>query len=337
TVTEGSSAFSLLARYPGWVSTGALKMTVNGEEVSFSSNPSSYVSIDRKWEKGDVIEILLPMHNSIEHLPNVPEYIAFMHGPILLGAKTGTEDLQGLIADDSRWGQYAAGEYLSVDRAPILIEDDLENIGDKLEPLKGKPFNFELNVKMINSIDLTLEPFFQIHDARYMIYWLALTNDGYQAYVDSLANLEKAKLALERRTIDFVAAGEQQPEIDHAMQAERSNTGNNMNEFWRDARGGGYFSYDLSTNSETNLSLFVRYWGAEWGSRRFDIYVDDVKLATEDNTGRWNVSMFKDVIYPIPDSMVKGKSHVRVKFQASPEGTAGAVYVVRLLRTDPAK
>ena len=37
----------------------------------------------------------LPMHNTIEHLPNVPEYIAIMHGPILLGAKTGTEDLKG--------------------------------------------------------------------------------------------------------------------------------------------------------------------------------------------------------------------------------------------------
>ncbi len=69
------------------------------------------------------------MHNTIEHLPNVPEYIAFMHGPILLGAKTGTEDLKGLIADDGRWGQYAGGEYLPVDKAPILVDDDIQNIG----------------------------------------------------------------------------------------------------------------------------------------------------------------------------------------------------------------
>lgn len=62
------------------------------------------------------------MHNTIEHLPNVPEYIAFMHGPILLGAKTGTEDLKGLIADDGRWGQSSSGEFLPVDKAPILIE-----------------------------------------------------------------------------------------------------------------------------------------------------------------------------------------------------------------------
>ncbi len=49
-----------------------------------------------------------------------------------------------------------------------------------------------------------------------MMYWLSLTNSGYKAYMDSLANIEKEKLALEKRTIDFVATGEQQPETDHA-------------------------------------------------------------------------------------------------------------------------
>jgi len=76
----------------------------------------------------------------------------------------------------------------------------------------------------------------------------------------------------------------------------------------------------------------VRYWGAEWGNRKFDIFIDDKKLVTEDNTSKWNQSMFKDVVYPIPDSMVKGKAHVRVKFQSLPESTAGAVYYLRLIR-----
>jgi DUF1680 family protein len=337
TVTDGSSSFNLLVRYPGWVNKDALKITINGKNVSYSSLPSSYVSIERKWKKGDVVKIMLPMHNNIEHMPNVPEYIAFMHGPILLGAKTGTKDLKGLVADDGRWAQYSSGEYLPVDKAPILIEDDIQNIGNKLEPVKGKPLNFKLNVKMINPIELTLEPFYQIHDARYMMYWLALTNEGYKAYLDSLANIEKEKLALEKRTIDFVAIGEQQPETDHAMQKEKSGTGNNLNEFWRDARNGGYFSYDLATNSETNLSLYVRYWGAEWGNRKFDIYIDDEKLVTEDNTGRWNQSMFKDVVYSIPNSIVQEKKHVRVKFQSLPSTTAGAVYVVRLIRSNDNK
>jgi len=332
TVTEGSSSFKLMVRYPVWVSKGALKIAVNGKEVSYTAIPSSYVCIDRKWKKGDVVQITLPMHNTIEHLPNVPEYIAIIHGPILLGAKTGTEDLKGLIADDGRWGQNAGGEYLPVDKAPILIEDEIQSIGNKLVPVKGKPLNFKLNIKLGNPAELTLEPFYKIHDARYMMYWLALSNSGYMAYTDSLANIEKEKLALEKRTIDQVATGEQQPETDHAMQLEKSNKGNNLNEFFREARDGGYFSYDLATKSETNLCLMVRYWGAEWGNRKFDIFVNDEKLVTEENTNKWNQSMFKNVVYPIPDSLVKGKTHVRVKFQALPGNTAGAVYYVRLLR-----
>jgi len=331
TISEGTSSFKLLVRYPAWVSKGALKISVNGKDFSYAVLPSSYVCIDRKWKKGDVVQITLPMRNTIEHLPNVPEYIAFMHGPILLGAKTGTEDLKGLIADDGRWGQSSSGEFLPVDKAPILIDDNIQNIGEKLVPVKGKPLNYTLNVKMVNPAELTLEPFSKIHDARYMMYWLALSNSGYKAYTDSLANIEKEKLALEKRTIDQVAPGEQQPETDHAMQAEKSNKGNNLNEFYREARDGGYFSYDLSTKSETNLSLFVRYWGAEWGSRKFDIYIDDQKLLTEDNTGKWNLSKFQDVEYAIPETMVKAKTHVRVKFQALPGSTAGAVYHIRLV------
>jgi DUF1680 family protein len=33
-VTEGSSRFTLMVRYPGWVSRGALEIRVNGKEVS---------------------------------------------------------------------------------------------------------------------------------------------------------------------------------------------------------------------------------------------------------------------------------------------------------------
>ena len=332
TITEGSSKFKLLVRYPAWVSKGALKISVNGKNLNYSVLPSSYLCIDRNWKKGDVVQVTLPMHNAIEHLPNVPEYIAIMHGPVLLGAKTGTEDLKGLIADDGRWGQSSSGEFLPVDKAPILIDDDIQNIGDKLVPVKGKSLNFKLNVKMINPAELTLEPFYKIHDSRYMMYWLALSNSGYKAYTDSLAKIENEKIALEKRTIDQVAIGEQQPEVDHDMKMENSNKGNNLNQFFREAHNGGYFSYDLATKSETSLSLLLRYWGAEWGDRKLDIFIDDEKLVTEDNTNRWHQSMFKDVVYSIPVSMLQGKTHIRVKFQALPGSTAGAIYYIRLVK-----
>jgi DUF1680 family protein len=192
TVTKGSSHFNLMIRYPSWVKDGDLKILVNGKAVSFNSHPSSYVSVNRLWKTGDEIKVLLPMHNSIEHLPNVPFYIAIMHGPILLGAKTGTEDMKGLIADDSRWGQIPGGEKLPVDKAPKIIEDDISKIAGELVPVKGKPLTFITpGLKMLNPIKVELEPFFRIHDARYMMYWMTLTKQQSGTYLDSLEVIEK--------------------------------------------------------------------------------------------------------------------------------------------------
>jgi hypothetical protein len=75
----------------------------------------------------------------------------------------------------------------------------------------------------------------------------------------------------------------------------------------------------------------VRYWGTEWGNRKFDIYIDGDKLVTEDNTGKWNQSAFKEITYAIPDAIVKGKGNIRVKFQALDGTSAGPVYYVRLI------
>jgi DUF1680 family protein len=192
TVTKGSSHFCLMIRYPSWVKDDDLKIIINGNTIPFNDLPSSYVAIDRLWNKGDVVQVLLPMHNSIEHLPNVPSYIAIMHGPILLGAKTGTEDLKGLVADDGRWGQIAGGQKLPVDKAPIIIEDDISKIADELVPIKDRPLTFAApGLKMINPVNVVLEPFYRIHDARYMMYWMSLTNTQYRSYLDSLAGKTK--------------------------------------------------------------------------------------------------------------------------------------------------
>ncbi|MBD0835115.1 glycoside hydrolase family 127 protein [Aestuariibaculum suncheonense] len=332
-ITEGKSNFNLLVRYPNWVKDGALKILVNGEHFNHTNKPSSYISVDRTWEKGDEVQIILPMHNTIEQVPNVPQYIAFLHGPILLGAETGVEDLKGIIADDSRFGQYPGGQRLPLNEAPILVEDDLLNIADKLEPIKDKPLHFKLNVDMENHIENHLKPFYKIHDSRYMMYWLSLTKSGYQSYTDSLGTLEKQKLELEKRTVDFVGTGEQQPESDHYMKHFKSTTGNSQDDFWRAAGDGGYFSYLMSTQNATNLELMVRYWAFYWGTKKFDIFIDDEKLVSVDTSNHSNISQFIETSYKIPEYMVKGKEKVRVRFQAQPNASTSEVYNIRLIKT----
>ena len=333
TIAQGKGQFTLQVRYPGWVKPGAFQVKVNGKPVTIVTGPSSYVAVSRQWKKGDVVELTFPMHNSVKYLPNLPQYIALMHGPILLAMKTGTEDLVRLIADDSRFGQLAVGKKLPVDKAPILINNDLEAIANQLQPVAGKPLHFTISTKMENEIRNELMPFFELHDARYMIYWLALSEDNYKGYLDKLAKEEQERQALEARTTDKVQPGEQQPESDHFMETDRSQVGNTNDVFYRDASDGHYFSYMLQTGGQTDLSLRLKYWGVgEWKSHEFDILVDDVLVKEVNNTGKYRISEFKYETYPVPAELLKGKTQVRVKFVAKPRKQIGEIYEVRLVK-----
>ena len=329
-VAKGKGTFILKVRKPSWCENFTVK-GVGFDVDSYEEN--GFVCIKRKWKKGDQIKISMPMHAYIKPMINVPQYVAIMYGPILLGMKTGTEDMRGLIADDSRFGQYAGGKKLALDKAPILLPKHLDDIAKDLKPIPGKPLHFKLATRMENAIDGELQPFFEIHDSRYMMYWLALGENDYKAYMQKLADEEKARQALEARTVDKVNPGEQQPETDHNMEADVTERGNTEGVFFRDARDGHFFSYLMQTKGETNLSLQLKFWGQdEWRTSEFDIYVNDKLLCSVNNSHRWRTTQFKTVDYAIPSEFVKGKKEIRVKFVAQKSKQVGQIYGVRLVK-----
>lgn len=329
-VAKGKGTFILKVRKPSWCENFTVK-GVGFDADSYEEN--GFVCMKRKWKKGDQVKISMPMHAYIKPMINVPQYVAIMYGPILLGMKTGTEDMRSLIADDSRFGQYAGGKKLALDEAPILLPKHLDDIAKNLKPVPGKPLHFKLATHMENTIDGELQPFFEIHDSRYMMYWLALGENDYKAYMQKLADEEKARQALEARTVDKVTPGEQQPETDHRMETDDSNKGNTEGIFFRDAKDGHYFSYLMQTKGETNLSLQLKFWGQdEWRTSEFDIYVNDKLLCSVNNSHRWRTTQFKTVDYAIPSEFVKGKKEIRVKFVAHKGKQVGQIYGVRLVK-----
>lgn len=329
-VAKGKGTFILKVRKPSWCENFKVK-GVGFDADSYEEN--GFVCMKRKWKKGDQVKISMPMHAYIKPMINVPQYVAIMYGPILLGMKSGTEDMRGLIADDSRFGQYAGGKKLALDEAPILLPKHLDDIAKNLKPVPAKPLHFKLATHMENTIDGELQPFFEIHDSRYMMYWLALGENDYKAYMQKLADEEKARQALVARTVDKVNPGEQQPETDHRMETDDSNKGNTEGIFFRDAKDGHYFSYLMQTKGETNLSLQLKFWGQdEWRTSEFDIYVNDKLLCSVNNSHRWRTTQFKTVDYAIPSEFVKGKKEIRVKFVAHKGKQVGQIYGVRLVK-----
>jgi len=149
----------------------------NGDTIVKTSTPSSYVSAGKSWKTGDVVEVLYPMYIHTEDLPGVSDYVALLYGPIVLSAKTGTANLNGLVADDGRWSHIASGALESLDQAPMLASAK-KDIPSKIEPVKGEPLHFKAPYLFAQQKDanLLLQPFYEVHDARYMMYWMVLTD-----------------------------------------------------------------------------------------------------------------------------------------------------------------
>lgn len=327
---------SLQLRHPDWCD--AVTVKVNGKKISTHSTPSSYITLDREWNNGDVVEMEMPMKVKLEELNYLPEYVSILRGPVVMAARYDNgAPLTGLVADDSRWGHIAGGPLVSVFDTPLLIGDrkDIVKKLNAMKPVDGQKMTFTVPGLFDGKYaGLVLEPFFGIHDSRYMMYWLSMTPKEYKKYQANARRDEELRLALDRRTVDAVNTGEQQPEADHFMDSRSSASGNFNGEPWRDASNGGYFSYRMKTDGASDLALRLRFWGNESGQRRFNILIDDNILASENTAGKWNRNEFVEEEYHIPAELIKDKDFVTVKFAGEPGNTAGGIFHVRLIRPE---
>ncbi len=328
--------FPLLVRCPQWATQG-MQVMADGKNYAAKAVPSSYVVIDKVWKDGDVVTYTIPMQLHVEPLRYVDEYISILYGPIVLGVKTGTQDMVGLIADDSRFGQIADGPMVSLFEMPYIVGTPQE-IAERLQRAgeqPGKPLTFKIPGLFGDDKfkDMELMPFYKIHDSRYAIYFLSMNREEHTRFLADQQENERQKLLLDKRTVDWVIPGEQQPEVDHLMQVstELSTAGPYEGEMRREVHRGGFVEYTLKTKGQDNLSLMVRYWGNEGFGRNFSILVDGNLLVNETTSRRWNKNDFYNVEYSIPEAMTKGKQQITVRFQTAERNSTGGLFYLRLL------
>ncbi|MBA4316866.1 MAG: glycosyl hydrolase [Flavobacterium sp.] len=322
--------FTIKFRYPSWIEDGKMKIKVNNKEISFAKNKNSYVSIERKWKTGDVISIILPMQNKTEQLPDKSAWVSFLHGPIVLAAITDATDLKGLIADDSRMGHIASGPIYPIEDAPLLVSNNVD-LASSLKAVENKPFTFSASDLIFQEKykNLQLVPFFQIHDARYMIYWPYTTQEKLPEIQKAMKDREEAQLQLEAITLDVVTTGEQQPESDHNFKGEKTDTGMFKERHFRN--GQGSFSYDLKNSLLEAHKLRITYFGAD-KNRNFDVFVNDVLVASINLDGSEG-NQFIDKTIELPAAILNVKPKIlQVQFKAKPNSSITGIYEVRLLR-----
>ncbi|MGV3617404.1 MAG: beta-L-arabinofuranosidase domain-containing protein [Fimbriimonas sp.] len=321
--------FALHLRHPGWVARG-FAVRVNGQPIAVRSTPSSYATVRREWRDGDRVEIELPMETTVESLPDGSPWYAILHGPIVLAARTGTEDQVGLRAGAGRGDHIAHGPFVPLDRATTLLTTPTDLPKRVVPDPAAGPLRFRLvDVAVPETKEgVPLEPFFRLHDSRYQMYWEVTTPEALAARRERLAEEERAKLARDAATLDVVAVGEQQPEADHGLTGEGMESGIFDGRRWRH---GKWFQYTLNARGEKAVDLAITYSGGDNG-RTFDIFANGVKLATESLKGE-RPGQFFERRYPIPAEVLAAAKdgRVTIKFVAA-TWVAGGIYDVRLMR-----
>lgn len=292
---------TLKLRVPWWVSEG-YEVRVNGEVQAVEARPTSYVELRRTWRDGDRVEVKMPMKLWACPMPDDPELVAFMYGPLTLAG----------LADSQR-----------------VFLGDPAKLAEWVKPVEGQPLTFVTEGTTLgDQAPLTLKPLNQVLHDTYGVYWI-VTPPGSARHQEILAE-EAARAAREARLVDRAIANNAENEAAHNLQGERHSSGPYGGRGWRHAPD-GWFSWDLAVLPDTPMTLSCMYWGSDIGPRVFDVLVDGQVLVTQ-SLGPDHPGRFYNVDTPIPPEFTEGKTKVTVTFRAHPGNTAGGVFECETLR-----
>ena len=316
---------ALKIRYPSWVRSG-IEVRVNGRVEAVQAQPGSYLTIERDWTTGDVVQLRLPMTIHTEALPGDAKTVALLYGPIVLAGDLGREGLP----DVKRYGPSAPQvDRIRTPEIPVLVAD-AKDLPEAVKPVPGgAPLTFR-TTGVGRPHDVSLMPFYRAADLRYTVYWKVLSPGEWDTRKSETTAAESRRQTIERRTVDAVVVNDPQAERDHAFKGEGTTEGYVEGRRWRAARN-GWFSYEIKSGDKP-LKLVCTYRGAAGRRPVFDIIVDGQKIASESLA--YHPTETFDAEYVLPEELTRGKDRLTVKFQAQPNSSTGAVLDVRLVWAD---
>lgn len=159
--------FALQLRYPGWATSG-MKIRINGTNQAVKNLPGSFITLERRWKKGDVIEFTIPMQVRLIPSNDDSKLAAIAYGPILLAGLMGKEGIQAPApyAED----QDDLGKFPVPGSIKTTLNTDAKRVTDMVRRVDGKsPLTFE--IRDAHQEKAVLVPYYQIHDERYVVYW----------------------------------------------------------------------------------------------------------------------------------------------------------------------
>lgn len=298
TLAKAKALTPVSLRVPSWCTAPAVAINDRPRNVMPKNG-----YIDLTLRAGDKVTLTLPMSVRTESMPDDPDLIAFLNGPVVLAADLGSAD--------QPWDSFDP----VVIGAPALTPSSgsqLFNLTDH-----GRPKN------------LALRPYFEQHHNRTAVYFRRLTPAQWSEAEPRLVAEAKVRADIRDRTVDIIRFGEQQPEVDHALKASPGTQDTGNLTVRSRILNKGAIAFQMAT-APAPLTLQVTYDGAA-RNKAFQILVEGQEVAREtlsgDRTATLNVKT-----YALPQVLTDGKRKVTVTFEmAANQWTA--IFEARMFRT----
>lgn len=311
--TKKPVAFAIKIRKPWWAKNNFIISINESKSSSSTTDKDGFIVINRTWTNNDRLSVSIPMSLYTESMPDNPNRIAFLYGPLVLAGQLGN------TMPDPVYG------------VPVLLTDN-KNVNDWVKPVSNEALSFQVD-GVGKPFDVKLIPFYKTYKNYYSVYWDYFTSEQWLSRQEEYEKEKKDQKEIESRTIDNFRIGEMQPERDHNLTAgERSYVSDALGVNGREARKESYFSFEMKVlpKEGTGNSLLLTYIGDD-KDRKFDIIVNGRKIATEE----WNggtTGKFYNKSYLLPGELIEHSEKITVRIEANYGKTAGRVFNARTIK-----
>jgi hypothetical protein len=160
--TDQPTNLMLHLRIPAWVA-GSATVKINGKGSDVSASPGSYLSIARTWNRGDQIELELPMELRYEAMPDDRSLRAILYGPLLLAGELGSAGLRPELEIGPEGPNLKKYPPTSIP----AFRTGSKQISEWIRP-GDEPLTFRAEGQQAS---VTFRPFYRVSGQRYSIYF----------------------------------------------------------------------------------------------------------------------------------------------------------------------
>lgn len=342
--------YVIAVRRPEWTN-AQFSVLVNGKapkkfEAQRAGARSYYVSCGKGWKAGDVIEVSYPMSLSFQECPKVPTYIALKYGPtVLAGVTERSSQAEPFLNEYAGVGKRdhsnaASQRSQSLALAPMIIAERGQVPGRISVKESAKlVFNVDASAKGSEYGQVEMRPFFDTQHGRYTIYWNQQNETAWlknPLYLRELRNN-----TLQNITFDLVETGDDADERAHDMKFSGTSSSGLLNEqSFRDCQPGQWFEYAFNLSNAAvkgDSAILILHLSVSDRARGGVISIDGKtagKLTIPANAKGSGKDKIVDLPVVFSSALLKGKSSVRIRFQAATNGFFPRLYNARLIQYD---